>query len=161
MPFTSLFSKKKAVNIVIEKPLFVLTDSLLKINPGSGDFAPNFIVKHIAVRHGEIKFRSQDITLQLLDFNLQSGPMIEGLAFKLASPHLKIIFPFSGELVTLEGNLNGEIRQQETAWKINQLSWQTRDITFNLNGRILKDGSFYLNASAQGVPCCMSLQSRA
>ena len=96
--------------------------------------------------------KAKDITLQLLDFNLQSSPIIEGLAFKLASPHLKIIFPFNGERLTLEGNLNGEIRQQGTSWKINQLLWQTRDITFNLNGRILKDGSFYLNASAQGDP---------
>ena len=78
--------------------------------------------------------------------------MIDGLAFKLDSPHLKIIFPFNGEPLTLEGNLNGEIRQQGTSWKINQLLWQTRDIAFNLNGRFLKDGSFYLNASAQGDP---------
>lgn len=74
------------------------------------------------------------------------------MVFKLASNHLKIILPFNGEPLTLEGNLKGEIRQQGTSWKINQLLWQTRDITFNLNGRILKDGSIYLNASAQGDP---------
>ena len=122
------------------------------MNPGSGDFAANFTIKHIDLRHGEIKFKGQDITLQLLDFNLQSSPISEGLVFKLASNHLKIILPFNGELLTLEGNLKGEIRQQGTTWKINQLLWQTRDITFNLNGRVLKDGSIYLNASAQGDP---------
>ena len=122
------------------------------MNPGSGDFAANFTIKHIDLRHGEIKFKGQDITMQLLDFNLQSSPISEGLVFKLASNHLKIILPFNGELLTLEGNLKGEIRQQGTTWKINQLLWQTRDITFNLNGRVLKDGSIYLNASAQGDP---------
>ena len=122
------------------------------MNPGSGDFAANFTIKHIDLRHGEIKFKGQDITLQLLDFNLQSSPISEGLVFKLASNHLKIILPFNGKLLTLEGNLKGEIRQQGTTWKINQLLWQTRDITFNLNGRVLKDGSIYLNASAQGDP---------
>jgi autotransporter translocation and assembly factor TamB len=130
----------------------VLTDSLLEINPGTGDFASAFTIKHIDLRHGEIKFKGQDITMQLLDFNIQSGPISEGLAFKLTSPHLKIIFPFNGEPVTLEGNLSGEIRQQGTSWKINQLLWQTKDFSFNLNGRILKDSSFYLNASAQGDP---------
>jgi hypothetical protein len=152
LPFTSLFSKKKTINIAIEKPHFVLTDSLLKKNLGSSDFASGFIIKRIDLRHGEIKFKSQDITMQLLDFDLHSGPMIDGLAFKLASSHLKIIFPFNGEPVTLEGNLNGEFRQQGTSWKINQLLWQTRDISFSLNGQVLKDGSFYLNASAQGDP---------
>ncbi|MEI6614050.1 MAG: translocation/assembly module TamB domain-containing protein [Chrysiogenales bacterium] len=152
LPFTSLFSKKKAINIAIEKPLFVLTDSLLEVNPGSSDFAQGFIIKHIDLRHGEIKFKGQDISMQLLDFNLQSGPISEGLAFKLASPHLKIIFSLNGKPVTLEGNLDAEIRQQGTFWKINQLLWQTKDITFNLNGRFLKDGSFYLNASAHGNP---------
>jgi hypothetical protein len=152
LPFTSLFSKKKALNIVIEKPVFALTESLLEINPGSNDFARGFTIKHIDLRHGEIKFKGQDIIMQLLDFNLQSGPIIEGLAFKLASPHLKLIFPVNGERVTLEGNLNSEIRRQGTSWKINQLLWQTKDITFNLNGRFLKDSSFYLNVSAQGDP---------
>jgi hypothetical protein len=152
MPFTSLFSKKKSINITVEKPLFLLNENLLKADPGSSDLAAGFTVKHIELRHGEIKFKNRDIVLQLLDFNLQSSPMIDGLAMKLVSPHLKIIFPVNGEPVTLEGNLHGEMRRQGSTWKIIQLLWQTRDIRFNLNGRVLPDGSFYLNASAQGDP---------
>jgi len=152
MPITSLFSKKKTINIVIEKPIFALTDSLLKIKPGAGGSFSAFTVKHAGIRHGEIKFKGQDITMQLLDFNLQSGPWADGLAFKLTSPHLKIILPFNGQPLALEGNLNGDFRRQGSTWKINRLLWQTRDIVFNLNGRILKDGSFYLNTSAQGDP---------
>ena len=152
LPFTSLFSKKKTINVTIDKPRFELTDSLFKANPGAAASPSGFAIKHINLRHGEVKLKGQDITLQLLDFNLQSSPIIEGSVFKLDSPHFKIMLTFNGEPLTLEGNLNCEIRQQGTSWKINQLLWQTRDISFNLNGRVLKDGSFYLNASAQGNP---------
>ncbi len=152
MPFTSLFSKKKAVNIAIEKPHFVLTGSLLKMDPDSVDFASGFIIKHINLHHGEIQFKDQDISMLLVDFSLQSSLISDGLVFKLASPHLKITFPLNGETTSLEGNLNGEFRRQGTSWKVNQLRWETRDIHFNLNGRILKDSSFYLSVSAQGDP---------
>ncbi|MCX6558035.1 MAG: translocation/assembly module TamB domain-containing protein [Candidatus Aminicenantes bacterium] len=152
MPFTSLFSRKKSVNIAIEKPVLLLNENLLKIDPGSGTFASGFIVKHIDLLHGEIRFKNGETSLQLLDFNLHSGPLADGLAFKLDSPHLKIIFPLNDEPLTLEGNLDGEIRQQGGIWKISRLQWQTRDIHFNINGRILADGSFYLNTSAQGDP---------
>ncbi len=152
LPFTSLFNKIKAVNIAIEKPQLLLSESLLEAGPGSNTIASGFIVKHIDLRHGEIKFKGRDITVQLLDFNLQSSPLSDGLVFKLFSPHLKIIFPLNGEAVTLEGNLTGEFRRQGTLWKINQLLWQTRDISFNINGRIIKDGSFYMSVSAQGDP---------
>jgi hypothetical protein len=152
VPFTSLFSKKKAVKIAIEKPQFVLTGSLLEMDPENIDFASGFVIKHIDLRHGEIRFKDQDISLLLVDFSLQSSPINDGLVFKLASPHLKIAFPLNGEMTSLEGNLNAEFRQQGTSWKINQLLWETRDIHFNLNGRIMGDGSFYLSVSARGDP---------
>jgi hypothetical protein len=122
------------------------------MDPNSVAFASGFTIKHINLRHGEIRFKDGDISMLLVDFDLRSGPLSEGLVFKLNSPHLKIIFPLNGEAVTLEGNLNGEFRHLGTSWKINQLLWQTRDIHFNLNGRVLKDGSFYMNVSAQGDP---------
>jgi hypothetical protein len=152
MPLTSLFSKKKAISITVEKPQLLLSENLLEMDPGSNDFASGFIIRHVNLHHGEIKFNGKDIAVQLLDFNLQSSPIVKGLAFKLVSPHLKIVFPLNGEAVTLEGNLNGEFRRQGGAWKINQLLWQTRDISFSLNGRILKDSSFYVSVSAQGDP---------
>jgi hypothetical protein len=152
MPFTSLFSRKKSVNIVVEKPVLLLNENLLKIDPGSGKFASGFIVKHIDLLHGEIRFKNAGTSLQLLDFNVHTGPLADGMAFKLDSPHLKIIFPLNNEPLTLEGNMDGEIRQQGGIWKISRLQWQTRDIHFSINGRILADGSFYLNTSAQGDP---------
>ena len=152
MPFTSLLSKKKAVNITIEKPRFALNGGLLEMNSDKVDFASGFTVKHIDLRHGEIQFQDKGITLRLLDFDVQSGPTIDGSVFKITSPHLKIIFPLNGQVASLEGNLKGEFRRQGNFWKINQLLWETRNLHFNFNGRILADGSIYINASSQGDP---------
>ena len=119
---------------------------------GASPLGSTFTVNHLILHQGELIFKGSDIQFQLLDFNLQSGNMSGALAFRLDSPHLKVILPVSGEQVTLEGNLTGEVRQQGTSWRINQIVWQTREILFNLNGRVLKDGSFYFNSSIQGNP---------
>jgi len=152
LPPTSLFMKKKAVSIEIEKPVFMLDDDLLKRMPGGKALGSTFTVNHLSIRHGELNFKGRDTQFQLLDFNLLSGNLAGALAFRVDSPHLKVILPVSGQPVVLEGNLSGEVRQQGTSWRINQIVWQSREILFNLNGRVLKDGSFYFNASAQGNP---------
>jgi hypothetical protein len=152
LPPTSLFMKKKAVSIEIEKPLFLLDDDLLKGKAGADTLGSSFTVNRISIRHGELVFKGKDIQCNLLDFNLRSMNLAEGLAFRLDSPHLRITLPVSGEPVTLEGNLTSEARQQGTSWKINQFAWQTREVFFNVNGRIFKGGLFSLNASAQGNP---------
>lgn len=152
LPPTSLFMKKKAVSIEIERPLFILNDDLLKSMTDDKTLGPTFTVNRIRISHGELVFKGSDIQFQLLDFNLQSGNMSGAMAFRIDSPHLKLILPVSGEPVTLEGNLTGEVRQQGTSWRVNQFAWQTREVLFNLNGRVLKDGSFYFNSSAKGNP---------
>lgn len=152
LPPTSLFMKKKAVSIEIEKPLFILNDELLKSKTGDKALGSAFTINRISIRHGELAYKGKDVQVQLLDFNLRSGSLTAGLAMRLDSPHLKVTIPVSGEPVTLEGNLTGEVRRQGTSWRINQFVWQTRDVLFNLNGRILKDGSFYFNTFAQGNP---------
>jgi len=152
LPPTSLFMKKKAVSIEIEKPLFILNDSLLKSKIGERALGSAFTVNRIRIRHGELVYNGKDVQMQMLDFNLQSGIMTAGLAVRLDSPHLKVTFPVSGKPVTLEGNLSGEVRRQENSWRINQFVWQTKKVLFNLNGRILNDGSYYFNTFAQGNP---------
>ncbi len=152
LPPTSLFMKKKAISIEIEKPVFILNDGLLKSMTGGKPLGSTFTVNHLSIHHGELVFQGRDLRLNVLDFNLQSGNLAGELAFRVDSPHLKIIMPVSSQPVPLEGNLSGEVRQQGTAWRINQFVWQTREFLVNLNGRVLKDGSFYLNASAQGNP---------
>ena len=152
LPPTSLFMKKKAVSIEIEKPLFVFNDSLLKSKTGKNVLGSAFTINRIRIRHGELVFNGKDVQMQMLDFNLQSGIMTAGLAVRLDSPHLKVTFPVSGKPVTLEGNLTGEVHRQGDSWRINQFVWQTMKVLFNLNGRILKDGSYYFNTFAQGNP---------
>ena len=152
LPPTSLFMKKKAISIEIEKPVFVLNDDLLKRMPGDKALGSAFTVNHLSIRHGELIFKGRDTQFQLLDFNVLSGNLAGALALRVDSPHLKVILQVSGKPVGLEGNLSGEARQQGTTWRINQVAWQTREVLFNLNGRVLRDGSFYFNASAQGNP---------
>jgi len=152
LPPTSLFMKKKAVSIEIEKPLFILDDDLLKSKTGDNALGSAFTVNRVSIRHGELVYKGKDVQMRMLDFNLQSGKMTGGLAIRLDSPHLKVTLPVNGVPVTLEGNLTGEVRQQGTSWRINQFVWQTREVLFNLNGRILRDGSYYFNTSAQGNP---------
>jgi hypothetical protein len=152
LPPTSLFMKKKAINIEIDRPLFMLNGKLLKGRTESDGLGSAFTINRVSIRHGELIFRDDHIQCQLLDFNLRTGNISEGLAFRIDSPHLKIILPISGEPVTLEGNVSGEVHRQGTSWKISQLAWQTREILFNFNGRIFKGGSFQLNISAQGTP---------
>jgi hypothetical protein len=152
LPPTSLFMKKKAVSIEIERPVFVLNDDMLKSMPGNKALGSTFTVNHLSIRHGELVFNGRGTQIQLLDFNLLSGNLAGALAFRVDSPHLKVTLPVSGQPVSLEGNLSGEVRRQGTSWRINQIAWQTREVLFNLNGRVLKDGSFYFNASSQGNP---------
>ena len=120
LPPTSLFMKKKAVSIEIEKPLFVFNDSLLKSKTGKNVLGSAFTINRIRIRHGELVFNGKDVQMQMLDFNLQSGIMTAGLAVRLDSPHLKVTFPVSGKPVTLEGNLTGEVHRQGDSWRINQ-----------------------------------------
>jgi hypothetical protein len=136
----------------IDRPLFILNDDLLKSMTGDNALGSTFTIDHVSIRQGELIFKGRDIQFHILNFNLLSGKMTGELAIRLDSPHLKVTFPVSGEPVTLEGNLKGEVRQQGTSWSINQVVWQTREVLFNLNGRVLKDGSFYFNSSAQGNP---------
>ncbi len=151
LPPTSLFMKKKAISIEIDRPLFVLNDDMLKLK-ATGGLGSSFTITRVRIRGGELIFRGKDIQCQLLGFNLQSGIITDNLAFQLDSPHLKVTLPVSGQPVTLEGNLTGAAHQQEASWKISRFVWQTKEVLFNLNGRIFKDGSYKFNASAQGNP---------
>ena len=152
LPPTALFTKKKAISIEIIRPRFILTDSLLQGKAMKSGLGSSFTINRVRLRNGELLFQGRDIQCQLLDFNLQSGSLSDGFSFHVDSPHLKVTLPVSGEPVTLEGNMTGEVRQQGSAWKISHITWQTRQVLFNVNGRILPHGAYQLNLSAQGNP---------
>jgi hypothetical protein len=81
---------------------------------------------------------------------LLSFPRLDFTIYRLTSSHLKVIFPWSGERVTFEGQLISEFRRERNSWKISKFYWQTPLITFNLNGRIYRDGRMAFNAFTQG-----------
>jgi hypothetical protein len=152
LPPTSLFMKKKAISIEIDRPRFVLNDSLLRGKARGKGLGSSFTVNRIRIRNGELFFNGRDIQCRLLDFNLQSGNLADGFSFRVDSPHLSVTLPVSGEPVTLEGNVTGEAHQQKESWKISRFAWQTREMLFNANGRILPQGAYQFNVSAQGNP---------
>jgi len=152
LPPASLFMKKKAIGIEVDRPLFVLNDTLLKGRTAGRGLGSSFIVSRVRIHEGELIFNGRDIQCRLIGFNLQSGNLADGLAFRLDSPHLRVTLPVSGEPVTLEGNLVGQARQEGTTWRINQFSWATREVLFDVNGRIFQDGTFQVRASAKGNP---------
>ena len=82
LPPTSLFMKKKAVSIEIEKPVFILDDSLLQRLPGEKALGSTFTVNHLSIRHGELIFKGRDTQFHMLDFNLLSGNLAGALAFR-------------------------------------------------------------------------------
>jgi hypothetical protein len=152
LPPTSLFMRKKEVSIEIDRPRFILNDSLLRGRAGGKGLGSSFTVNRIRIRDGELVFHSRDIQCRLLNFNLQSGNLAEGFSFRVDSPHLSASVRISGEPVTLEGNVTGEAHQQGESWKISRFSWQTREMIFNANGRIRPRGAYQFNVSAQGNP---------
>lgn len=152
LPPTSLFMRKKAVSIEIDRPLFIIDDSLLKGRPGGKGLGSSFSIQRIRIRNGELRFHGRDIEARLLAFNLQSGSLAEGYSFRVDSPHLKVTLPVSGDPVSLEGNMSAEVHQQADHWKISRFAWQTHRLRFGLNGRLLPHGAFQFNVSAQGNP---------
>ncbi len=73
LPPTSLFMKKKAISIEIEKPVFILNDSLLKSMPGGKSLGSTFTVNHLSIRHGELVFKGRDYQLQRAGFQSAVG----------------------------------------------------------------------------------------
>ncbi len=154
LPTTSLFMKKKAISIEIEKPLFVLDDALLKggNHPGGRGLGSSFAIHRVRLRQGELHFQGRDFQARLLAFNLQSGSLAEGFSFRLDSPHLRVTLPISGEEVSLEGNLTTEVHQEGETWRLRRFSWQTPKLRFDANGRLQPGRVFQINVSAQGSP---------
>jgi hypothetical protein len=144
--------RKKAISIEINRPRFVLNDSLLGGTARNKSIGSSFTLDHIRIRDGELNFKGRDMECRLLGFNLQSGSLGDGFSFRLDSPHLKLTLPISGTPVTLEGNVSGEARQQGESWRISRVAWRTREMAFNVNGRFLPHGAYQFNVSAQGNP---------
>jgi hypothetical protein len=148
VPFFSLFSKTKEVNLYIHQPKVFIDDNLLKKEKKSS--IGEFRINKINVIDGELVYNTTKLQVILLKCNLLSFPRLNYTVYRLTSPHLKVVFPWSRERVTFEGQMVGEFRRQRNSWKISKFYWQTPLITFNLNGRIYSDGRMSINAFTQG-----------
>ncbi|MEN8154111.1 MAG: translocation/assembly module TamB domain-containing protein [Acidobacteriota bacterium] len=104
------------------------------------------------IKDGELLLTGKKISLNLLNFDLSSYSKGENIAFKLKSPHLKVLFPVSRSEVKLEGDLESEFIQKKDMIKINNFLWRTEDIDINGNGNIYKKGNIALRAFYKGTP---------
>lgn len=150
LPPASLFMRRKAVSLEIEKPVFVLDDSLLKARPGSRGLGSSFSIQRVRVRDGTMHFAGGGIQVRLLHVNLQSGSLTDEFSFRIDSPHLSVTLPVSGEPLTLKGGMSAEVYQQGDAWKISRFAWQTSDLRVAAYGRLLPKGAWQFNAALQG-----------
>jgi hypothetical protein len=148
IPFFSLFSKTKEVNLYIHQPKVIIDDSLLKNEKKSS--IGEFRINKINIIDGELVYNTPKLQVILLKCNLLSFPRLNYTVYRLTSPHLKVVFPWRDERVTFEGQMVSEFRRQRNSWKISKFYWQTPLITFNLNGRIYSDGRMSINAFTQG-----------
>ena len=149
IPFFSLLSKIKSINVYIHEPKVIFDDTLLKKGDKKTSFG-EFKINKINIIDGELIYSTPKLTVNLLKFNLLTFPKADYTVFRLTSPHLKAIFPFSREQVTYEGQMLAEFRQQGQNWRIIKFNWQTQQALVNVNGNIYRDGRAALNTYAQG-----------
>ena len=149
IPFFSLFSKIKTVNLYIHHPKVVFDESLLEKEQKRTALG-GFKINKVNIIDGEMFYVSPKLHVTLLKFNLLTFPRSNFTIYRLTSPHLKVVFPFSGEQVSFEGQMLTEFRRQGKNWKILKLNWQTPVAVFNINGRVYRDGRAALNAFSQG-----------
>ncbi|MDQ1352054.1 MAG: hypothetical protein QG657_2360 [Acidobacteriota bacterium] len=169
VPFWSLFSSNKKVNLNIHNPRILLNEKILsKSEKGSSKKIP-IEIDRINIIDGELIYNTSGLVVNLLKFNLSSYTRAGQTMYKLNSPHLKIVFPENGnvdllqfssydeeavrkKIIKIEGNMDCEVKAQRSSWRISSFVWNTTDFRVDVNGRIFKDGALALNASIQGTP---------
>lgn len=151
LPFLTLFSEIKMINIYIHEPRVVFDASLLKKRDKTA--APKkapFKINKVNIVDGELVYNSQKFFANLVKFNLYSFPRENETIYRLTSPHLKVMFPVSGRQVTVEGQMIGEFKEQRSSWKIGKFYWETEHAKVNVNGRVYKKSGASLKAYIQG-----------
>jgi len=149
IPFLSIFSKTKKLNIDINEPKMVLNTDLFRKN---GTSKSSIKINKINIKNGELIYNSSKLSITLLKFNLKSVYISNNILYVIKSPHLKIIFPISKKRVTVEGDLISEIKQEKESIKINKFSWNTKDLKIKANGKIFKDKRIFINTNILGNP---------
>ena len=169
VPFWSLFSSNKKMNLNIHNPRILLNEKILSKDEKTSSAKMPFEIDRINIIDGELIYNSSNLAVNLLKFDLSSYTRSGQAMYRLSSPHLKIIFPENGnvdilklagldektvkkKIIKIEGDMDCELRAQRTGWRISSFVWNTSDFRVNVNGRVFKDGALTLNASIQGTP---------
>ncbi len=152
IPFLSLFSKSRRVNLYVHKPFIVLNEKILKKGKKGKTPKLPFKINRINIIDGELIYTGKKLTVNLLNFNLSSFTKSQKTVYRLTSPHLKIIFPLKRKEMKVEGDMETEFRPQRTCVKISRFLWNTEDLRISLNGRVFTNGTIALNVSAKGDP---------
>ncbi|MCK4835360.1 MAG: hypothetical protein KAT17_01920, partial [Candidatus Aminicenantes bacterium] len=152
IPFWSLFSRLKEVDMIIHQPKIVIDKTLFKKSTRPGKIGSNFSIRAIKISNGSLRYTSKKLTVILKKFNLDSVGFTNYTAYQLNSPLLKLLFPMSGKRVSVEGNLTTKFKQYQGSIKINKFFWSTRKFRIHAHGKIFKDSSMTLNTFFQGNP---------
>jgi len=170
VPFLSLFSKIKTVNLNIHNPTIILNEKILKKGKTGGGKKWPFEIDRINIIDGEVIFSSPQLIVHLLKVDLNSFTKSGKSMYKLTSPHLKVVMRLSksvdllqfpdideetvknNKMFKIEGDMICEFRRQPTNWKISRFLWNTADSRITLNGRVFNSGTLALNATYNGTP---------
>jgi len=150
IPLFSLFAKEKEINLTIHRPIVILDDALLKKKKKTPKRKLPFTINKVNIVDGELTYDTPALFLKLVNFNLYSFPRENATIYRLTSPHLRAVFSFSGDPVTIQGQMLGEFKEQQDSWKIGKFYWETEQQKININGRVKKDGRVMLNVFTQG-----------
>ncbi len=108
------------------------------------------MLNRVNVNNGNLEFTSKEYRVELLNLDLKSYKVEEQLYYSLKSPHMKIIFPFSNELVRLEGDVSATILQQGRRIQVQRFTWNTTDFQLTGNGHTSPGGGFRFNIGFRG-----------
>lgn len=148
IPLTSLFSSSRRINLQVDAPRIVLTP--LPKKDGARQAAMPFKLNRVTITGGDFEFSKGRYRIELLNMDLKSYKVEDRIFYNLKSPHMKIIFPFSKELVRIEGDMSATVSQQGKRIQVQRLNWNTADFQITGNGRTLESGGFHFNIGFRG-----------
>jgi len=136
MPFRSLLTPQKWLDVELENPRFDLQDDILK--SGKPRAKSPVTLRRIDIVDGTLFFHSGRSRVVLRHFNLRSGLSGEDRHLRLEAPMLQGETPLEGEVVVAAGPVWAEGKLTDEGVRISQFQWQTRPFTLKGSGRIQK-----------------------
>ena len=152
IPIGSIFSADREVDIIVHRPRIRLKPNILKKAPSRTSTPFPFTVRAIRIVNGDLMFRSEKLFVNLTKFSLDSVQQKGETVYQLQAPHLRAVFPISGDDVTVAGNTAARFKRQGREVRLNSFVWNTRDFKVSAHGRLSEDSTLSLNSYFQGNP---------